>query len=465
VANLPGGQGLQKANASDQPNVRDLATEILLKVDTRRSYADRLLEHAFETSRLDPRDRALLTELTYGTLRWRGRLDGSLKRWLHRPLDETDPFLRNTLRLAMYQLMFLDKIPPYAALDEAVEAAKRHGNVKAAGFVNGVLRSYLRARQAPARPEYGKASLAAVAEYWSHPEWLVRSWLNYFDRAEIEALLEANNAEPPLVLRANRRKVTRADLLSLLSSGGIRAAAAEYAPEAVRIQSHSAVVQIPGFAEGLFQVQGEASQLVAYLLGAEPGEHILDACAAPGGKTTQIAELMEDRGAIDAVDVSSNALARTKENISRLGLKSIRIIEGDVTQDLGDRLKPPYDRVLVDAPCSGFGTLRSHPEIKWNRSESDIERLARLQKKILARVAGYVKAGAVLVYSTCTLMHRENEKIVEDFLMRHGGFVLDEASRFLPEEARSMVRGKYFLALPHRHNTDGFFAARLRKVA
>ena len=463
--NLPEGQGLPKANASNQPSVRDLATQILLKVDTRRSYADRLLEHAFQSNALDARDRALLTELTYGTLRWRGMLDSCLERWGRRRLEETAPVLRVLLGVAMYELMCLDKIPAYAVLDEAVETAKRHANVKAAGFVNGVLRNYLRGKKKLAKPDLENAPLGAVAEYWSHPEWLVKRWLSYFDRAEIEALLEANNAEPPLVVRANRRKITRAELLSLLSSGGIQAFAAPYASEGIRIESHSAVAQIPGLAEGLFQVQGESSQLIAYLLGPQPGERILDACAAPGGKTTQIAELMDDRGVVDAVDVSSSGIARINQNASRLGLKSIRSIEGDVTQDLGDRLQPSYDRVLVDAPCSGFGTLRSHPEIKWQRSESDIERLARLQQQIMASVSRYVKFGGVLVYSTCTLTDRENERIVEDFLTRHSGFVLDEACRFLPEEARSMVRGKYFMALPHRHNTDGFFAARLRKVS
>ncbi len=441
-----------------------MATEILLKVDTRRSYADRLLEHAFETNRFDARDRALLTELTYGTLRWRGRLDGALKRWLRRPFEDTDPFLRNLLRLAMYQLMFLDKIPTYAVLDQAVEAAKRYANVKTGGFVNGVLRNYLRSGKPPRKPDLRTSSTAMVAEYWSHPEWLVASWLNDFDPAEIEMLLETNNIEPPLVLRVNRRRGTREDLLSLLPGSGIQAAPAPYAPEGLVLQSHSDIVQLPGFAEGLFLVQGEASQLVAYLLDPQPGERILDACAAPGGKTTHIAELMADDGAIDAVDISSSGIARIAQNAGRLGLKSICVVEADMTRDLGDRLAPSYDRVLVDAPCSGFGTLRSHPEIKWNRTVRDIERLARLQREILMSAARYVKPGGVLVYSTCTLMERENEMVVEDFLMRHGGFVLECASGFLPGAARSMIRDKYFIALPHRHNTDGFFAARLRKV-
>ena len=374
--------------ASDPANVRELATQILVKIDTRKSYADRLLDHALESYILEARDRALLTELTYGTLRWRGRLDGCLKVWMRRPFEDTDPYLQNLLRLAFYQLMFLDRIPPYAVLDEAVESAKNHAGTKASGFVNGVLRNYLRGQKPLAKPDPDQAAPAAMAEYWSHPDWLVKRWLHYFDPREMAALLEANNAEPPLVLRANLRKTTREDFLSLLRARGVEASPAPYAPQGVHIGSRGSVAQIPGFEDGLFQVQGEASQLVVYLLDPKPGERILDACAAPGGKTTQIAEFMDDRGAIDAMDISAAGLARLKENARRLDLNSIRIVQGDVGQDLGDRLRLPYDRALVDAPCSGLGTLRSHPEIKWNKSESDIERLSGLQKRILGQATG-----------------------------------------------------------------------------
>ncbi|HEU4341546.1 MAG TPA: 16S rRNA (cytosine(967)-C(5))-methyltransferase RsmB [Candidatus Binatia bacterium] len=451
--------------ASEPANVRELATQILVTIDRGKSYADRLLDQALESNILEARDRALLTELTYGALRWRGRLDSCLKVWMRRPLEDTDPYLRNLLRLALYQLMFLDRIPPYAVLDEAVESAKNHAGTKVSGFINGILRNYLRGQRPLAQPDPERAAPADVAEYWSHPEWLVKLWLNYFGPRETAALLEANNAEPPLVLRANLRKTTREDFLSLLRAGGVKATPTPYSPQGVHMDSRRRVAQIPGFEDGLFQVQGEASQLIGYLLDPKPGERILDACAAPGGKTTHIAELMDDRGVVDAIDISAAGIARLEENARRLDLRSIRVVHGDVCQDLPGRLHPPYDRALVDAPCSGLGTLRSHPEIKWHKSESDVERLSHLQKKILGRVGGYVKAGGVLVYSTCTLTEAENERVVEDFLREHKGFVLAEAGGYLPAEAGSMVRDKFFTALPHRHNTDGFFAARIRKVA
>ena len=444
--------------------VRKLATEILRKVDTRKAYADILLDHALRDGTLPVRDRSLLTEIVYGTLRWRSRLDAYLKPLTRRLLEDTSPFIRNLLRLTVYQLVFLNKIPDYAAVNEAVELAKARAGGRAGGFVNGILRNFLREEKQLAKPDLKSSPIYAFAEYWSHPEWLVQKWLDYFGSDEIEALLQANNDEAPLVLRANRCKGKRETLLKLLRSENVEASPAPWAPEGIIIQSRLPVDQLPGFDEGWFQVQGEASQLVTRLLDPKPGERILDACAAPGGKTTHIAELMEDIGEVIATDISERGLKRVRDNAERLGMKSIRTFRVDFSHGLPDSLNLAYDRILADAPCSGLGTLRSHPEIKWNRSESDIERLSRLQKKIMARAASYLKPGGVLVYSTCTLTEDENEKVAEDFLEQHKEFVLEDAAGYLPEQAKHLVRGSYFLALPHRHNTDGFFAARMRKV-
>lgn len=205
--------------------------------------------------------------------------------------------------------------------------------------------------------------------------------------------------------------------------------------------------------------------MVGFLLGPKPGERILDACAAPGGKTTHLAEMMEDRGEIIATDVSLRGIEKVNQNIQRLGLAAVRPVKADVSQELTGTLALPYDRILADLPCSGLGTLRSHPEAKWHKSETDIERLNRVQKKILNRLSVYLKPGGTLVYSTCTLTKEENERVVEAFLERHEEFTLENAAEFLPESARRMVSENYFLALPHRDRTDGFFAARMRKRA
>ena len=456
---------MKKAPASESETAkscRELAVEILLKVDERKAYADILLDHALKTASLSPQDQALLTQLIYGALRWRGRIDWQLSRVLPRPLAGMNGYLRNLLRLTLYQLFFLDRVPDYAAVNEGVELAKRRGGPKAAGLVNAVTRRLLREKDHLADLPEGDAA-RQLSVQWSHPEWLVKKWLGYFGGKETEALLRANNEESPLVLRANRLKVDREALLQKLTAAGIEAIRSSWAPQAIVLKTGSPVVKLPGFAEGLFQVQGEASQLVAFLLDPKPGERVLDACAAPGGKTTHIAELMEDRGELVANDISARGLEKLKENVQRLGLTCVEAVAADVTQGLKGQLASPYDRILADVPCSGLGTLRSHPEAKWHREEKDIGRLSRLQRKILEQLPPYLKPGGILVYATCTLTREENEEVVEDFLRDHDDFALENGADFLPEPARSMARGNYFLALPHKHGTDGFFAARMRK--
>jgi 16S rRNA (cytosine967-C5)-methyltransferase len=445
-------------------SVRQLASEILLKVEVRKAYADILLDQALKTRTLDDRDRALLTELTYGTLRWRGNIDGQLSRYLRQSLAKTDPLIRNLLRLSVYQLLFLDKIPDYAAVNEAVELAKIHGGGKTAGFVNAVLRNFLRQQAGTNQVALDDPSAKVLAVTYSHPEWLVTRWLNEFGAESAKALMRANNERAPLVLRVNLLKGTREKLLDRFLAAGIDANATAWSPQGIALLSGPTVDKLPGFADGLFQVQGEASQLVTYLLSPLPGERLLDACAAPGGKCAHIAEMMQDRGELIAVDPSARGVAKIHENLSRLEHGLVQVVQTDASEGFPEPLRQPYDRILVDAPCSGLGTLRTHPEIKWHRHENDIRRLSRLQAKILRRVAGYLKPNGVLLYATCSLTREENEDLVEAFLAQDKEFELDDAARYLPEPATHMVRDRFFLALPQRDNTDGFFAARMRKL-
>jgi 16S rRNA (cytosine967-C5)-methyltransferase len=451
-------------NERKKTDVRLIATEILLKVDTRKAYADLLIDHALRNAAIVGRDRALLTELVYGTVRWRGTIDACLKLYLNRSLSDADPFIRNLLRVTLYQLLFLDKVPDYAAVHKAVEIAKTYGGRKVAGFVNAVLRNFIREKNKVADVQRASDWKTALAIEHSHPTWLINKWLDYLGREETEALMRANNEIAPLVLRVNSCKSTREALLALLSTSGVSAVATRWSPVGVRVKSGPPVEQLPGFQEGFFQVQGEASQLVCYLLSPQKGERILDACAAPGGKATHIAELMADTGEVIALDKSKKGIEKLRENVTRLGLVSLRATTSDASHQLPVELRGPYDRILVDVPCSGLGTLRSHPEIKWHRNESDIKRLGHLQKRIVDQVAHYLETGGVLVYSTCTLTKDENEDVVDDFLEHHKEFVLEDAASYLPENARSLVRGRYLMALPQRHDTDGFFAARMRKV-
>ena len=443
---------------------RELAVEILLKVEKKNAYADILLDHSLKKASLSSRDRALLTQLVYGALRWRGRIDWYLSQFLHRSLSGTNAYIRNLLRLTLYQLLFLDKVPDYAAVNEGVELAKRHGGARAGGLVNGVVRRILREKDKLPDPDPKDDAILYLSVRWSHPDWLVKQWLGYFGREETESLLKANNQESPLTLRANRLKGDRESLREKLRVRGFNAAPTPWSPQGIQLKSAGAADQLPGFQAGLFQVQGEASQLIGYLVDPQPGERVLDACAAPGGKTTHLAELMGDNGELIVTDISVKGLEKLKHNVQRLGLTSVRPFAVDVSRGLTGALALPYDRILVDAPCSGLGTLRSHPEAKWQKDERDIRRLSKLQKKIVRRLSSYLKPGGILVYATCTLTREENEGVVEDFLDHERGFVLDNARDTLPREAKPMISGKHFLALPHKHNTDGFFAARMRKV-
>lgn len=442
---------------------RELAAEILSAVETRKAYADILLGHRLDRSSLSLRDRALLTQLVYGTLRWRGKIDWYLTQLLQRPLSRTDSYLRNLLRLTFYQLLFLDRVPHYAAVNEGVELAKRYGGAKAGNLVNAVAHRILRERNSLSPPDPQDDLALHLSINFSHPQWLVRKWLDSFGAEETEALLMANNEEPPLTLRANRLKGTRENLLATLSANDFGAVPTPWSPSGIQIKSAAVVNRLPGFQEGVFQVQGEASQLIGYLLDPQPGERVLDACAAPGGKATHLAEMMEDTGEVIATDISVRGLEKLKENVQRLGLKSIRTAAADVSKGLETTLAGPYDRILVDAPCTGLGTLRSHPEAKWHREERDVPRLSRLQKKILHRVSSYLKPGGIMVYSTCTLSREENEGVIDYLLGRRGDLVLEDAASYLPQQAASLTRGRYLLTLPHKHNTDGFFAARMKK--
>jgi 16S rRNA (cytosine967-C5)-methyltransferase len=444
-------------------SVRQLAGEILRKVESRDAFADILLDDAYMNASLSDRDRALLTELVYGTLRWRGKIDAQLTRHLRRPLDDSEAFVRNLLRATVYQLLFLDRIPDYAAVNEAVQLAKARNGRKVAGFVNGVLRNVLRQRDRIAHRNPAGDSIPELAIEISHPEWLVRRWIEEFGREEALALMSANNRKPPLVVRANARKTGRDELLELFRLSGITAEPSRWSPQGISINGTPPVTRLPGFEDGLFQVQGEASQLIGYLLSPASGERVLDACAAPGGKTTHLAELMDDVGEVLATDRSARGVRKIIDSAARLGLKSVRTDCTDIAQQSppSDRL---FDRILLDAPCSGLGTLRAHPEIKWRRNEADVARLSTLQSELLKRVADWLKPAGVVVYSTCTLSRPENEGVVEGFLKTDGRFELENAADYLPEQAKSMEQGRYFRALPHRHDTDGFFAARMTKV-
>jgi 16S rRNA (cytosine967-C5)-methyltransferase len=434
------------------------ALKILLRVEADRAFAGIALERALDLGRLDPRDAALCTEIVYGTLRWQRHLDWRLAPHLRRPLAALDPWVRTLLRLTAYQLHFLDRIPGWAAVSEAVSLATlKAGHRGPAEFVNAVLRAVARAAAPPPLPP---APVEALGVRLSFPDWIVRRWLDRLGPADAEALMTALNERPPTTLRANRLRISRAALASRIRDEelvGVRPTA--LAPEGL-VVDRGAVGRWPLFAEGWCTVQDEASMLIARLLEPRPGERVADVCAAPGTKATHLAELMENRGSIVALDPHAGRLKLLERAAVRLGIGIIEAHAGRVER-LAAAWPERCDRVLVDAPCSNLGVLRRNPEVKWRRSEADLRGLQEPQRAILAAAAGMARPGGVLVYATCSLEPDENEDVVGPFLDTHRDWSPEPPLDF---PAAADGNGTIRLS-PHHHGTDGFTAIRLRRAA
>ena len=443
------------------PDPRALAWRILQRVEGEGAYADALLGRTPGADRLTARDRALLTRMVYGTLAWQGYLDHIIASFSRRPPAELDAPLRVLLRLALFQICLLTKIPPFAAVNTAVELAKSVGGGAGTGLVNAVLRRAVAGWKDVPFPSRQDHPMDYLSLRLSHPRWLVERWVARYGVEETEALLHANNESAATVVRVNQLHCARAQCLADLATADLGAESCCYSPIGIRLTGSGAPEALPGYAAGQFSLQGEASQLVGLLIAPEPGERILDVCAAPGGKATHLAELMRNQGEIMAVDTNARGINRLRGMALRLGLSILHPVLADATT-----WNPPavlFDRILLDAPCSGLGTLRQHPEIKWRRTPSDVSALAALQRTLLWRAAAWLRPGGILVYATCTLSDDENDNVISDFLREHASFVVDDARALMPAAARELIGGDGLLrTFPHRHGLDGFFAARLK---
>jgi 16S rRNA (cytosine967-C5)-methyltransferase len=437
---------------------RALAMRVLLEVGRGPAHADVALAAALAAADLSPRDRAFATRLVYGTLAWQGRLDWQLARLTTRETAGLDPAVRVALRLGLHQLTLLDRIPDHAAVATSVELVK-HEVPAASGFVNAVLRRAVRERDALPLPDPASDPTEHLAVALSHPTWLVARWRAELGPA-VADLLAADNEAAPTVLRA--RPGGRDALVARLAAAGIAGAPARFAPDAVRVEAIDPHA-LAEFTAGAMSVQSEASQLVGHLLAPAPGMRVLDACAAPGGKSAHAAELMEDRGLVVALAHRRRGARAVARNATRLGLRSIAPVVADA-RSAAAALGGGFDRVLVDAPCSGFGTLRAHPEVRWRRTPEDVARLAADQRTILEAVTPLVKPGGALVYATCTILAEENEEVVRPWLDAHPELEREDASSFLPPAAGVLVNDVGALrTLPHRDGLDGFFAVRVRR--
>lgn len=444
-------------------NPREAALVVLHHFEAPHTDAGALLHERLESGGITGADARLATELALGTIRRRSSLDNLLKPLLKAPWNKTQRILRDILRLGAYQLTAMDRIPARAAVNESVELARRWATARGAAMVNAVLRRLADqpVSEAPADPPR-----AHWARHFSHPEWLIKYLLDEHTPDEVRALLDWNNRAPSVFLRANLRATTTEQLAARLSAEGAKIGrVGSPTPEAVEVLGGMGEMVAAGWMrQGEATVQDAAAQLVARFLAPRPGERIVDWCAAPGGKSTHLAELSDDRAKILALDVDADRLTQVAGHAERLGLKSVRTY--NLRPELIDWLaQEPADAILVDAPCAGLGTIQRHPDIRWRRKPQDPERSARLQGEILHAAARCVAPGKRLIYSTCTVGRTENEQVIERFLKRHRGF--RRAGRDLsidPSVLPYLDDQGDLHTWPPEHGMDGFYAARLVRM-
>jgi len=425
-------------------SARDLARRVLARVDKGGAWATLALDGELARSGLDDRDRRLASEIVYGVLRHRTRLDRAIARYAD--LGRTPPVVITALRIATYQLLFLDRIPAHAAVDDAVEAVRQGGGGKLGGFANAVLRR-IAAHGEPPLPDDPAERL--IVEH-STPSWIIDELRGALeDPGQLAAAVAAYAQPAPLWVRANLRRATRDEVAAALVAEGATAepGPAEASSAALRVSGVGDLTASPSFARGLWTVQDLGAQRIALLAAPSAGQRILDACAGVGGKSAHLAELTGDAATIDAVDLAPQKIKLAAASAARLGHASVRAIAADLL-DPAAPLAPQYDLVVLDAPCTGLGVLRRHPEAKWRLAPADIDRMADLQARLLDAIAPRVAPGGVLVYSVCTFTRREGPLQVARFLERH------------PE----LRRESELRTSPHEDGSDGFFAVRLRRA-
>ncbi|BAY93115.1 MULTISPECIES: 16S rRNA (cytosine(967)-C(5))-methyltransferase [unclassified Tolypothrix] len=462
-------------------NARQIAFLALRDVH-KGAYADFALDKVLQKFKLQDTDRRLVTELVYGSVRRQRTLDALIDQFAKKKSHQQPKELRTILHLGLYQLCYQERIPASAAVNTTVQLAKENGFAGLTGFVNGLLRQYIRQAEGDEgdKGDEGEKFISSSSSasriplqlpdnpgerlgiLHSFPDWIIQVWLEQLSIAETEQLCEWMNQSPTIDLRINPLRCSIEEVEAALQSADILVRRIPHLPQALRLISNSGPIQnLPGFREGWWVVQDSSAQLVSHLLDPQPGEVVIDACAAPGGKTTHIAELMGDKGKIWACDRTASRLKKLQENTKRLNLQSIEICTGDSREFL--QFQNTGDRVLLDAPCSGLGTLHRHADARWRQTPETVQELSQLQTELLSHTATFVKSGGVLVYATCTLHPLENEAVISQFLANSPDWQIEPPQKDSPAFAYSTPEG-WCKVWPHRQDMDGFFMVRLRKT-
>ena len=443
-------------------DTRKTALHILMHAAQKKTTLDRALDACRpQLAGLTQQDKNLCHAIVFGVLRHRNYLDFIIQAFSNTKISRMDLSVLYILRMAVFQMQFLDRVPDFAAINTGVDLAKAQGGKKIAGFVNAVLRNAARGIDSLVWPDLHKHLVDHVSVVYSIPLWLAQRWYNRYGPDTTLDLCRALNRIPPITLRTNTLKTSRTELGRQLAAAGHKFDFTRFSPDGVLLTGAGIHVEnLTGFSSGLFQIQDEAAQLVSRVLNPKKGERILDACAGLGGKSLHLAQLMENTGQITAVDTEGNKLVQLTSEAQRLGITCVTTQVMDLLRaDISDFPKF-FDRVLVDAPCTGLGVLRRNPDARWERSVQDIQRMAARQKRLLNSAANLVKPGGTLVYAVCSCEKEENEAVIAAFLKKRKDYVLDPMGHFC-----GYACDRFFTTFPDTNGMDGFFAARLTRVS
>jgi len=443
-------------------SAREIALKILTEINQNGAYSNISIRRNIDYS-VGSLDDSFIRELVYGVLENKLFIDWIIAKYSKTKIGKISPIILDILRLGVYQLMFMDRIPDSASVNESVNLAKRFSHRGTHGFVNGILRNIIRDKDNIELPDKDKEPVEYLSIKYSHPKWMVEKWIDEFGFDFTESLCFANNTKPKLNIRVNTLKITREKLIANLREKGLIVSETKYADDGITIDNPIKITELEEFQKGYFQIQDESSMLVAQVMNPLEGSVVMDVCSAPGGKTTHIAQKMKNKGRIIARDIYDHKLKLIEDNAKRLGINIIET-ENYNALELDETLIEKIDYCLVDAPCSGLGLLRRKPDIRWNKNEDNWKEIAKLQYSILENASKYLKKQGVLIYSTCTIEKEENIKIVKKFLSENDGFHLEEFKNQIDnsELSNSSLNG-YIELFPNTHDTDGFFIAKIIK--
>lgn len=442
-------------------SAREIGFNILMDVYLNDAYSNIAIKRHL-SEKISKQDENLVREIVYGVLENEMYIDYILRKASKIKIKKIHPKILIILKMGIYQLIFMDRIPDSAAVNESVNLAKKHGHKGTIGFVNGVLRNINRNKD-----EFMKIDVKSKSEYisikYSHPKWMVDRWVKEFGEEFTEDLCMINNSKPELNIRVNNLKITKDKLKDILEEKDFMIRDGKYAKDTIIVENPSRITELKEFKQGHFFIQDESSSLVGEIMDPKPNSIVLDICSAPGGKATHIAEIMGNKGKVLSRDIHENKLELIEENAKRLGIKIIETKASDARKR-DESLVDIADYLLIDAPCSGFGLIRRKPEIKWNRKEKDVDELIDIQYQILNNAKDYLKVGGTLIYSTCTIENDENINMIKRFLDENENFKLVNIEKNLTNRDNiETLKDGYFQLYPHIHGTDGFFIGKMIK--